>query len=369
VTARKIKTVLILTNSTINLYRFRKELIERLLTDGHSVYLACASDGFEQELKDTGAAYIDTPLNRRGTNLIQEYKLYRQYCRIIREVRPDVILTYTIKPNVYGNLAARRTGTLVVSTITGLGETFMHGGLKGRLIKHLCKWSFKTADCIVFQNTEDEAILRQENIIDKQRILHVPGSGVNLQTHHLLPYPPDATVSFLYVGRIMKAKGVLQLIEATRRLLSEMPNTFTVTLMGFSEGDLQQELEMAENEKIIINAGFQKDIEPFVKTAHCIVLPSYYKEGMNNALLEAAASGRPLIAADISGCREIVDDEYNGFLCKPQDADSLYDCMKRFIELPYKDKVQMGIASRAKAESQFDRNVVIEAMLGAVNHL
>jgi galacturonosyltransferase len=254
----------------------------------------------------------------------------------------------------------------VVSTITGLGEAFLHDGLKSRLIKGLCKRSFKTAACIVFQNREDEAILRQGGIVTRQKTLHVPGSGVNLQAHRLLPYPPDTTISFLYVGRIMKAKGILQLIQATRRLQAEMPDTFTVSLMGFSEGDVQQELEAAEKESLVINLGFKKDIVPFIQQAHCIVLPSYYKEGLNNSLLEAAANGRPLITTDISGCRETVDDGVNGFICQPRDAAGLYDCMKRFIQLPHAQKQAMGIASREKAERQFDRSIVVDTMLNVI---
>lgn len=363
-----MKKILIIMNSTISLYRFRKELLEALAAKKWQVFVSAPNDGLLNELKTLKIQqFIDTPINRHGTSPVEELKLLLRYRRMIRKIRPDIILTYTIKPNIYGNLVAKSLHIPVISTMTGLGDAVMGGNAVSRFILLLYRYAFRSVSCVVFQNVEDEKILRRERIVVSQNSLQVMGSGVNLEEHILIKYPDAEDVSFLYIGRIMKTKGVELLIDAARRLKNEGNNKFTLTLIGYHEGDIKHTVELAEAEGIVLDAGFQEDIKPFIRKAHCVVLPSF-REGMSNALLEAAAFGRPLIATDVSGCREIVD-ETNGFLCKAQDLDSLYQCMKLFLDLPDEKRSEMGAASRRKVEAEFDRKSVTETILTEINKL
>jgi len=351
-----------LANTALSLYKLRKELILALIRAGFQVYISTPKDLYFEHLQSLGANIIVNELNRHGTSLLQEYGLYRAYHRLVKGLKPDIVLTYTIKPNIYGNMAAKKVGVPVISTITGLGEVFINDNMRNSFIKIMYRHAFKHVSCVMFQNAEDEEILRRLKIIKRQRVVRVPGSGVNLEEHSVLPFLENSVVSFLYIGRIMRAKGIGLLIDAARRLNDECPGAFKVTLIGFHEGDIADEVGQAEKEGVVHDAGFQEDVVSFIREAHCIVLPSY-KEGMSNVLLEAAASGRPLISANVSGCREIVEDGVNGFICKPRDSTSLYVAMKRFLHLPYSQRVDMGLASRRKAEIEFDRSIVIETML------
>jgi len=359
----RVSKVLILTNSTLGLYLFRKELISALILQGYQVYASSPYDGCTSELKSLGITLIETQYDRGNTNPIRDVLLFLHYKKLVREIKPDIILAYTIKPNVYGNLAAKGYKVPVISTITGLGEVFIRSSLVSFIVKVLYRAAFKSVKCVVFQNREDEHIMRSARIIHDQKVLLVNGSGVNLIEHTSLEYPCIPIVSFLYIGRIMETKGIEQLIMASRRLKLDNSGEFSVTLIGSYDGNVREKVETAVNEGIIFYLGFQSDIKPILRNAHCIVLPSYYKEGMSNALLEAAASARPLITTDISGCREIVEDGINGLICKPRDADSLYICMRDFLMLSNEQRKNMGIASRRKVELEFDRIDVVDSML------
>lgn len=360
---------MILSNGTICIFRFRKELVTAL-TEYNQVYISAMDDGFAEELKDLGVNYIETPMSRRNANPFQDFILFFRYLILMYKIKPDTVLTYTIKPNIYGNFAARFLNIPVISTISGLGDGFLNTGIVGKIVKFLYFLAFMGTSSVVFQNEDDEQVMRQSGIINSQRVVMVPGSGVNLNEHKILDYPKESVnTSFLYIGRIMHSKGIYELIEAARRLKSEEVYEFSVNLMGLNnEEDIREIVEQAEREKIISNLGFQKDITPFIENAHCIVLPSY-REGMSNALLEAAAKGRILIASDVTGCREVIEDGINGFLCQPKDAESLYLCMKRFLDLSSEQKVQMGLASRKKMEESFNRDIVVNAMIDEISTL
>lgn len=364
-----MKKALILDNGTISLYRFRKEVIAALISAGWQVTVSAPNDGLLDKLEAFGMTFIDTPIDRHGTNSMRDYALLRRYRKLIREIRPHVVLTYTIKPNIYGNLAAKKFGVPVISMVTGLGETFINDNMVSRIVKLLYRLAFKKTSRILFLNHEDMEIMRDARLVSGQEYLLLSGEGVNLDEFPAMDYPESPVVSFLYVGRIMRAKGIGQLIEASRRLKTGYPGQFSVTLIGYHEGDMKDEVEQADREGIIHYAGFQPDIKPFVRDAHCVVLPSYYKEGLPVSLLEAAASARPLIATDIGGCREVVEDGENGFLCKPRDADSLYDCMKRFLDMPDGQRAEMGTTSRHKAEMGFDRQKVADVIMNFLSGL
>ena len=353
--------LLIMANGTICLYRFRKELISAL-AEYQQVYVSAVDDGFAEELKALGITYIETPCDRRKANPFRDFVLLCRYIWLMHKIKPDTVLTYTIKPNIYGNFAARIFGIPVISTISGLGDGFLNKGIVGRIVKILFKFAFSKVATVVFQNEEDEFAMRQAGIIKNQRVIQVPGSGVNLEEHEILNYPKKTDVSFLYIGRIMYSKGIYELINATRRLKADRAYDFSVNLLGFGEDDTYDLVKEAEKDNIISMQGFQKDLVPYMEDAHCVVLPSH-REGMSNALLEAAARGRALIASGISGCREVIEEGVNGFLCAPGDEESLYDCMKRFLDLSQLKRAQMGVSSRKKVEKTFNRKIVVTAML------
>lgn len=354
-----MKKILILDNSTSSLYRFRKEVIAAFAADGRQVTVSAPDDGFLDKLKAT--AFIDTPISRHGKNPVRDFALILRYRELMREIRPDIVFTYTIKPNIYGNLAAASCGIPVISTVTGLGRAFEANGLLSHVVKHLYRAAFRKTARILFLNRDDMEFMRNAGLLPGRERLLTSGEGVNLSEFPAMEYPDAQTVSFLYAGRIMRSKGIGQLIEASRKLKAEYPGAFTVTLIGYHEDDLLSGKQ--EWEDAVHYAGFQQDIKPFLRDAHCVVLPSYYKEGMPVSLLEAAASARPLITTDINGCREAVEDTVTGFLCRPYDAENLYDCMKRFLELPHERRAEMGKASRRKAEAEFDRRMTVDTMM------
>lgn len=362
------KKLLILSNTTISLYRFRKELIQALVACRWEVYVSTPDDGFYQELRTLGVHIIVTSFDRHSTNPFHDFIMLLRYRAILRDVKPDIVLSYAIKPNIYGNLALRKFSMPVINTVTGLGEAFIRRGMLNWIVKRLYTVAFRRTSGIIFQNNEDEDVFRTNKIIKSQRTIRVPGSGVNLNEYSDMDYPDSTLVSFLYFGRITRSKGISELIEATMELLHDFSGEFETIVLGFHEGDMVAETMTAVNNGIIRYIEFQKDITPYIKAAHCVVLPSY-KEGMSNSLLEAAAAGRPLITSDVSGCREIVDDGINGYLCTARDSNSLYDCMKRFLSLSNEERLQMGAASRKKVEAEFDRKIVTTRMLDLVTLL
>jgi len=366
-----MRTVLILANSTMGFYRFRKELVSSFTSLGE-VFLASPDDGFVDEITALGAKYINTPFDRRGMNPFRDLRLFFCYKSLIKQTKPDIILTYTVKPNIYGNFAAKRFKVPVIATMTGLGDSFSSKGIVSRLVHFLYRTAFKKTSAITFYNQEDEDIFRSAGIIKNQKLLRVPGSGVNLSEYDELDYPisndENDSVKFLFIGRVLRSKGIPELLEAARRLKTEYANKFELTLIGPHEGDVRTIVIDAEKNGLIRHFGFQKDIRPWVKDAHCIVLPSHY-EGMGTALQEAAAMGRPLISTNTSGPRETVKNGINGFLCKPKDSDSLYECMKKFIDLSSENKLKMGKASRSRAETHFNRNIVINAVTAEIDRL
>jgi len=352
--------VLILSNSSAGLYRFRKELMTALLAD-NEVFASLPDEDYAEEISALGVSFVKTQFNRNGLNPLRELALTRRYRTMIRDIKPDAVLTYTSKPNIYGNIAARRQKIPVISTVTGLGNRFKSKRPISVIMKLLYRHAFSKTACVAFQNKEDSEIMREVGILKNQRTLFVPGSGVNLQQYEVLEYPDEPVVSFLFMGRIKPTKGLRELAEATRRLKSK-PQTpdFCVKIMGRDLGELS--IEEMTKDGFVEYIGYQKDVVPHIRAAHCIMMPSY-SEGTSNVLLEGAASGRPLIATNISGCREIIDDGINGFLCQPRDVDSLYDCMERFLMLTHDQRVEMGLASRRKVEEVFSREIVVSAMV------
>lgn len=360
--------ILILVNHDIVIYNFRKELVERLLNDGYTVYISSPYGERIDDLVAMGCEFIETNINRHGLNIIEELKLIKTYKSIIKEVKPDVILTYTIKPNIYGAIAANSYRVPVIANITGLGSAVENEGLMQKITILLYKIAFKNIHKVFFQNKENQQFFIDKKIaIGKHGLL--PGSGVNLEHFSPLEYPDSENIEFVYISRIMKEKGIDQYIDAAKYIRKKYPNT-RFHILGFcEEKDYEDKLDKLEKENIIIYHGMQRDIRKFLKNTHCTIHPSYYPEGMSNVLLESAASARPIITTDRSGCREIVDEGGNGFIVEPENSKDLIQKIEKFIKLPHEKKKEMGLVGRSKVEKEFDRQIVIEAYLNLIKNI
>lgn len=354
--------VLVLANFGMGLYKFRKELLEELINKGCEVFTSLPEDEeYIPMLKKIGCKFINTPVSRRGTNPITDLNLLWNYVQIIKEINPDVVLTYTIKPNVYGGLACRINNAPYIANITGLGTAVENGGLLQKVTMFLYKISLKKARCVYFQNEENKVFLTTKEVV-KERYEVLPGSGVNLEEYKLLEYPLDNTINFIYISRVMKQKGIEQFLEAATYIKKVYPYT-VFHIVGFCEEEYEEKLRELQSKGIIQYHGKQKDVRKFYKLSHCIVHPTYYPEGMSNVLLEGAASGRPIITTNRSGCREIVDDGLNGYLIQPESTDELVKKIEIFLSLDNKAKESMGKAGREKVEKEFNRQFVVKSYL------
>lgn len=356
--------ILILANSDSGLYQFRLELIQQLIKK-YEVFISLPYGDYIPKLQALGCIFIETPISRRGTNPITDIKLIKKFNHVIKNVKPDMVFTYTIKPNIYGGLLCRIYRLPYLTNITGLGSAVEKKGFMQKLTLFLYRIALKRAFCIFFQNKENLELFRNRKIINKQNIRLIPGSGVNLKYFELLEYPADENINFLYIGRIMKEKGIDQYFEAAEYIKLKYPNT-NFHIIGYCEDDYEEKLKVLQEKGIIQYHGRQDDVRIFHRISHCTIHPTYYPEGMSNVLLESAACGRPVITTNRSGCKEIVDDGVNGYLVKQRDSRDLIEKIEKFIRMRYEDKKKMGLAGRAKVEKDFDRQIVINAYLEEV---
>ncbi|MGH0483245.1 glycosyltransferase family 4 protein [Bacillus mycoides] len=358
-----MKKVLILANNDVGLYKFRKELIQELVKN-YKVYISLPDGEFIHQLKELGCEFINTPISRRGTNPITDVKLFMNYKKIIKEVKPNVVLTYTIKPNIYGGLACRMAGIPYICNITGLGTAVENDGILQKITLFLYKNALKEATCVFFQNESNKNFFSKKRVIKGKSRL-IPGSGVNLDYYPLLEYPLDKEINFLFIARVMKEKGIDQYLEAAEYIKRKYPNT-RFHILGICEEKYENKLRIMQEGKIIQYHGMQSDVREFHKFSHCTIHPTYYPEGMSNVLLESAASGRPVITTNRSGCREIVDDTANGYIVEQENSRDLIEKIEKFISLDYEDKKQMGIMGRRKVEREFSREIIINAYMSEI---
>lgn len=352
------KKILFLSNHFITLFFFRKELIKRLIERGHEVYLSMPADERQSFFEDMGAKLIITPMTRRGMNPVEDLGLIANYRRIIKNVDPDIIFSYTIKPNIYGSMVTNRLGYRQVCNVTGTGATFLKESALAKLSRLLYRISMKKAYKVFFQNCGDrDYFIRHKMIGDNYEML--PGSGVNLEQHKLCPMPDTDELRFIYIGRVMAVKGVQQYLDAAKTIHEKYPHT-RFYIAGFIEEDSFRPIVDSYHDRGIVNyLGFRKDIDDWIEHCHCTVLPSLGGEGVPNVLLESAATGRVCIASDINGSREVVEEGVTGFMFTPGDSASLIEKLERFIAMSPGEREAMGRRGREKMEKEFDREIVI----------
>ena len=352
-----MKTILILANSSGGLYDFRNELVLELRK--HYKVAASLPDSVKTDLLEKeGVEVIKTPVNRRGVNPFEDLKLLETYKDLIRRYQPALVLTYTIKPNIYGGMACAALGVPYIATITGLGSAFEKKGLFLSMIEIMYRRGLRKADCVFFQNQENLNLFRQYSLVTGKSRL-VSGSGVSLAAHPFMEYPEGNDTYFLYVGRMMREKGIGELLTAARRLSGERVH---FGLMGYCDEDWQEKLDEAQQQGFIDQLGFHTEVNEYYKKASAVVMPTYL-EGMSNVLMEASACGRPVIASNISGCREIFEDGVTGIGFAPKSADSLTDALKKFLALDRGQRAAMGQAAHDKMAREFDRTKVTAAYM------
>ena len=349
--------IAIIANSSSGLYNFRKELINKLLEYGFAVVAITAIDGREDQLKDLGIEIVKLDIDRRGVNPFHDFSYICNLKSILKRISPDYVVTYTIKPNVYAGLICKGKGIPYSANITGLGSAFNKNALLKKMAILLNRSALKKARCVFFENSDNLSFFVNNTIIRNNQAVLLNGAGVNLEYFNYIKYPDNSPFRFLFIGRIMKEKGIDELFEVMKRLISENHKCVLEILGGYDER-YNEIIKKYEDDGWLVYSGYQKDVRPFIEKANCFVLPSYH-EGMANTNLESAASGRPIITSNIPGCREAVIDGVSGFLCQPRDVDSLYDAMKKMLLQSKSDREMMGIEGRRHMEKVFDKNAVI----------
>lgn len=360
------KKIALVANSTWNIYNFRLSLIKRLKAEGYRVVVIAPVDEYIDYLNQAGVTrHIPLRcLSAQGRHPGQDVLLLWELYRIYRRERPDLILHYTIKPNIYGNLAARLAGIPAISTITGLGYTFLHatrtvGGLVRRLYRHSLRWATRVA----FHNAEDRALFLEGGLVEWEQSLVIPGSGVNTNHFRPLPMPESDYFTFMYIGRLLSDKGLPELVEAMRRLRRRHPRVECWVLGELTPDNpaalpKEQVLEWMEA-RLIRYFGRTRDVRRFLKHADALVFPSH-REGMPRAVLEAMAMAKPVITTDAAGCRDAVRNGRNGLLVPVGDADALLAAMEAMIELPPAEREAMGRRSRQRVLAEFDDKIITE---------
>lgn len=359
--------VVLVLNAAWNVYNFRLGLLRGLEEAGHSIEVVAPSDAYASRIP---YPFHAVPMNPKGVNPLEDALLFLRLVRLYRRLKPDVVLHYTPKPNIYGSLAAGVLGIPSISNIAGLGTGFEGGGALSFLLRNLYRAALRFPGTVFFQNGEDRATLLKLGLVRPERADQVPGSGVPVE--RLVPdaFRRGRPFVFLFVSRLLRQKGVADYVAAASLIKQDRPDS-VFRIAGFldvsnpgaiSAAEMQAWVDLGDVEYL----GPSDDVPALMRRADCIVLPTYYREGVPRVLLEGAALGKPLIATHIAGCKELLDDEVNGFVCRPRDPEDLAHQMRRLMDLDDEALEKMGAAARAKVVREFDEKLVIGKYAGAI---
>lgn len=366
--------IMISVNTAWNLYNFRVGLIKALVNHGYQVVAAVPGDEYAHRLGDLGCRFIDLPMDSNGTHPGRDLSLLMRYFRVLRSERPFAYLGYTVKPNVYGSLAAHMLRIPVINNIAGLGTTFINSGFLTRIVRMLYRIALSRSRLIFFQNADDQAFFINTGLVRAGSTDRLPGSGMDLARFQPVPPLPlqDRPFVFLLVSRMLRDKGVEEYVEAARRVQRQV-SPVQFQLLGFVDAANSNSISLErirgwEREGVARYLGRTDDVRPYLANADCVVLPSY-REGTPRSLLEAAAMARPIITTDAVGCRDVVDDHVNGLLCRVRDAGDLSEKMMQMVRLSPEQRLEMGMAGRRKVETEFDEKVVIQKYLDMIGDI
>ena len=364
--------VCVLGNDEGGIYAFRRELIATLVGRGVTVIVGFPWAGHSMRIRELGCETINTRINRHGTSIVEDMRLLMQYIKLFRGSHPDIVLTHTIKPNVYASLACQICGVPYINNITGLGATFQKDTLLMRLVVALQRWAYRKSSCVFFQNRANMERFLQMGVVSQNTPMRLlPGSGVNLSLHRYEPFPADdGIIRFVTVARIQRTKGYDELFCAARRVKAACPNTEFHIAGRFEEVEYKGEVERLAQDGTVTYHGemLQEEVHRLIAQCNCLIHPSYH-EGMSNVCLEAAATGRPVLASNIPGCRETFDDGITGIGFAPRNADSLVEAIERFLRLSKEERRAMGLRGREKMEREFDRRIVVDAYLEEIERV
>ncbi|MGP1719223.1 glycosyltransferase family 4 protein [Shewanella frigidimarina] len=366
--------VAISANTSWYLYNFRKNTIISLINHGYKVTAVAPIDKYSSKLEELGCEYCDLGIDQGGTNPIKDIKTFIDFFKLYNRIKPTVVLNFTPKNNIYSTLAAKITGSKVINNIAGLGTLFINESIISKIARVLYKFSQNKADFIFFQNEDDRDLFKQNKIAASVKNDRLPGSGADLSRFTLSPSPDDSVTRFLLIARMLYDKGIGQYVDAARALKKRYGNTVEFRLLGFLDVDNPSAVSKSQMDKwmqegVINYLGVSDNVEAEISLVDCMVLPSYYREGVPKSLLEAGAMGKPIVTTDNVGCRETVDEGINGYLCEARSVTSLIQALDRIINLTHEQRLEMGKNSREKVEREFDEKIVIDKYLLAINKL
>lgn len=367
------RKIVIAVNTSWNIVNFRSGLIKSLVSEGNQIIIIAPQDGYTKYLPMLGCRHINLQMDNKGKSPWRDFRLLLSFLKILLSERPCVYMSYTPKPNIYGSIAAHLLGIPVINNVAGLGAAFEKQGVLNILVSILYKFALSKSVCVFFQNHEDCNLFIKKRLVNEHVANYIPGSGVDLNKFIPLPLPNRKLTRFLLVGRLLWSKGIAEYTEAARMLKNQGVNA-EFYLLGFLEqnshsGVTRQKVSEWTRDGIIYYLGSSSDVRKEISDADCIVLPSFYREGTPRVLLEAAAMARPIIATDWVGCRDVVCDGVNGYLCNPRDARDLANKMLKFLELSNSARINMGIEGRKKVENKFSENIVIKKYIDILNRI
>ncbi|PIB37226.1 hypothetical protein BFP72_18345 [Reichenbachiella sp. 5M10] len=364
--------IAIAINTSWNIYNFRAGLIRALLDQKHEVIAIAPRDEYSQKLIDMGCSFYPVEISGTGTNPFADFKLFLTLKRLYSDIRPDIIYQYTVKPNIYGSFAARTLGIPVINNVSGLGTVFLNKGIAPKIAKKLYKWSFRKVNLIFFQNGDDQRDFLNQVPLPEVRSEVIPGSGINLEhfrAKHTLSTPP---CRFLMISRLILDKGILEYLDAARAIRKQYPQTEFQLLGQLDEnharGLKKELLDTYINDGSIQYLGTDDAVQTHIDLATCVVLPSY-REGTPKTLLEAAAMSRPIITTDAPGCREVVLDGQNGYLCQVKSSTDLQHKIRKIIDMNPTDLQKMGTCGRLMVEKKFDEQIIIQKYISETHKI
>lgn len=362
--------IAVVVNTSWNIYNFRLSLVKALLQDGHTVHAIAPLDKYSQLLEKEGCKFTEVKMDNKGTNPLKDvfltYNLYKTY----RKIQPDVVLQYTIKPNIYGSIAAKMADIPVINNVSGLGTVFLHNNLSSKIALLLYRLAFRSPKKVFFQNKDDKQLFIDKRLVKEQITDLVPGSGINVDKFTPLPFNKNPVFKFLLIARLLYDKGIVEYYKAAKLVKQQYQAEFFLmgspdtSAMGIPFSTVQQWAD----EKTITYLPFTENVADIIHQADCVVLPSY-REGTPRTLLEAAACGKPLLATEVPGCIEVLQDGLNGYLCKVKDANDLGDKLVKMLKLSDEELKRMGEESRKIAVNKFDERIVIEKYKKAINEI
>lgn len=368
------KKIAIVLNTSWNVYNFRLNLLKVLQNDGYIITVIAPKDEYSIRLKNEGFQYIDLKMNNDGTNVLEELKLIVQLFKVYKFIHPDIILQYTIKPNIYGTLVARLLKIPVINNISGLGTIFLKEKIIYKLARFFYKVLLRFPKKVFFQNRDDHEKFLKQKLVKKRNSETIPGSGIDI--NRFLPIyreeHDNEEFCFLMIARLIKDKGIVEYIEAIQIIKKEYQNVRFQLIgslyLGNPTAIKEEELNLWIKEGLIEYLGVSDEIEIIISKSDCVVLPSY-REGLSRVLLEAASMEKPIVTTNVAGCKDVVDHGVNGFLCEVRDSKSLAKNMINMLQLSKEDRKIMGQKGRQKVIQQFNEKILIDKYVSTIEEI